>query len=485
MYQPREVLPNGVPVFEKLASPAPRAGTFEWDNGDLLALSAPSERPVRYGEGRAQETRGISRGGQIRWRYPTEHPSVSGLWLPPWEAGYVSNEFAVIGHATAQTGDLGEFVVVHGNNGQWKIWTADGLLAGQILRHKFDPRSIVESSLPQAERGMSLDNLTAGQEHFHGYFTQTPDGRSYIVHGGNYIVVSEVLGLDRFQRLAGEVTVTTEDVRQVRQHQEELARREAKSQAQFLECLRVKDGQIPDVAEQDGIKFGIGYDEKNLYVRWNVVGHGRLSNSGSDFHRYFKTGACLDLQLGVDGAANAARRTPVTGDLRLLFTVAEGKPQAVLYQPVANNAAPNEAWEARTEAGGTTRFDRVVRLIGATLQHTADRQQPGDQYTFSAAIPLKTLGWKPADGQLLRCDWGVLTSDEGHTVKRRIYWSNTLATGTTDEAWEARLEPHLWGTLAVTTSSRADRQLEQASPDGKSKSKSAVDLLDDIELKKK
>lgn len=482
VYQPREVLPNGVPVFEKLASPAPRAGTFEWDNGDLLALSAPSDRPVRYGEGRAQETRGISRDGQIRWRYPTEHSGVSGLWLPPWEAGYVSNEFGVIGHATARAGDLGEFVVVHGNNGQWKIWTADGFLAGQILRHKFDPRSIVESSLPNAERGMSLDNLTAGQEHFHGYFTQTPDGRSYIVHGGNYIIVSEVVGLDRFQRLAGEVIVSAEDVRRVREHHEELARREARSHARLLDCLRVKDGQVPDVAEQDGVKFGIGYDEKNLYVRWNVVGHGRLSNSGTDFHRYFKTGACLDLQLGVDEGANAGRRAPVAGDLRLLFTVAEGKPQAVLYQPVADDAAPGEAWEAHTEAGGTTRFDRVVRLTETILQHT---QHPGDQYSFSAAIPLKALGWKPVDAQLLSCDWGVMTSDEGHTVKRRIYWSNSLATGTTDEAWEARLEPHLWGTLAVITSSRAEQQLERASPDAKTKNSSAVDLLDDIESKNK
>ncbi len=166
--------------------------------------------------------------------------------------------------------------------------------------------------------------MTSWQEHFHGYFTQTPDGRSYIVHGGNYIIVSEVLGLDRFQRLAGEVIVSAEDVRRVREHHEELARREAKSHARLLDCLRVKDGQVPDVAEQDGVKFGIGYDdEKNLYVRWNVVGHGRLNNSGTDFHRDFKTGACLDLQLGVDGAANAAPRAPVAGDLRLLFTRAD------------------------------------------------------------------------------------------------------------------------------------------------------------------
>lgn len=481
-YQPKSVLPSGVPVFERVASPAPRAGSYELASGDLLALQAESDRPMQHGDGRSQETRGIDQAGQVRWRYSTEHPGVSGLYLPPWEAGYVSNEFGVIGHGTASKGDLGEYVVIHGNNGQWKIWTADGFLAGQILRHKFDPRSIVESSTAKAGRDLNLDNLTGGQEHFHGYFAQTPDGRAYIVHGHNYIGISEVLGLDRFRRLAGEVTVTPEDVQQVRRQHEEIARREAKSQALVLECLRVTDGKVPEVAERDGIHFGMGYDDQWLYVRWNVSGHGTLRNSGDDFHRYFKTGACLDLQLGLDPQANAARNQPVLGDLRLLFTVAGEKPQAVLYQPVVAKPLPAEAWETRTDAGGTTRFDRVVQLKDAKLDYSPDRNG-GDQFTYSARIPLKALNWQPEDGQLLRCDWGVLASDDGHTVKRRIYWSNSLATGTTDEAWEARLDPHLWGTLAVVTKSRAERQLELASPEGKGKPRED-DILDDLDSKK-
>jgi hypothetical protein len=483
MYQPKSVLKNGVPVFEKIQSTPGRAGVYEFQNGDVLALSAQSERRVRHGDGLGQETRSIDKAGRTRWTYPTEHYSVSGLWLPPYEPGYVSNEFAVIGHATARAGDLGEYVVVHGNNGQWKIWTTDGMLAGQILRHKFDPRSIVETSSAEAKKDLSLDNLTAGQEHFHGYFTQSPDGHDYIVHGHNFIALSEVIGLDQFRRLEGEIEVSTDDARRVRQRQEELARREAKSQARVLECLLVKDAQVAEVAEVDGAKFGMGFDQEFLYVRWDVTSLGQLKNSGTDFHRYFKTGACLDLQLGIDTQASAGRKSPVEGDLRLLFTMAEGKPQAVLYQPVTATPAPDEAWETRTDAGGTTRFDRVVRLTAAKLDYKTN----GDsQYSFTAAIPLADLNWKPTDGQLLRCDWGVLTSDDGHTVKRRIYWSNTLATGTTDEAWEARLDPHLWGTLAVSTSSRDERQLDKAASSGKKKDRNATDdLLDEIELKKK
>jgi hypothetical protein len=481
-YQPAKILDNGVPVFERIASPA-RRGNYELSNGNLIAFRVGTDDAARYGDGKSQETSGIGPDGQKLWRYPTEHPGVSGLWLPPYEPGYVSNEFGIIGHATAPRGELGEYIVMHANNGQWKVWTADGLLAGQIFRHKLDSRSVVESSFPQAKRGMSFDNLTAGQEHFHGYFTQTADGRSYVVHGGHHIMVSEVLGLDSFRRLAGEVTVTSEDARRVRITQDKLARREARSQARVMDCLLLDDGVPPQVAERDGIRFGLGYDDKYLYARWEVSGHGLLANSGADFQRYFKTGACLDLQLGIDQKANPGRRAPVEGDLRLLFTVADGKPQAVLYQPIAADAKPEEAWETRTDAAGTTQFDRVVRVTGASLKYVVPPGQ-NNSYRFEAAIPLSSLGWQPQPGQLLRCDWGALTSDDGHTVKRRIYWSNELATGTTDEAWEARLDPHLWGNLVVATNSRDQRRLDRLTPDGRAKPNIADDLLDELQLKK-
>jgi len=60
---------------------------------------------------------------------------------------------------------------------------------------------------------------------------------------------------------------------------------------------------------------------------------------------------------------------------------------------------------------------------------------------------LKALGLKPAAGLRLKGDWGILTSTDGHQVKARSYWSNTSATGTADEAVEARLEPQRWGTI--------------------------------------
>jgi len=74
--------------------------------------------------------------------------------------------------------------------------------------------------------------------------------------------------------------------------------------------------------------------------------------------------------------------------------------------------------------------------------------------TVEAAFPLKTLGLGKALGETLKVDWGILTSNDGVNVKERIYWANATASGTADEATEARLEPYLWGRVAFPA--RAD-----------------------------
>jgi hypothetical protein len=76
----------------------------------------------------------------------------------------------------------------------------------------------------------------------------------------------------------------------------------------------------------------------------------------------------------------------------------------------------------------------------------------GDKdFVVEAAIPLKVLDLKPSVGLRLKGDWGILTSEDGHQVKTRAYWSNLNATGTADEPTEARLEPHRWGTILFET----------------------------------
>ncbi len=475
LYEPTDVLPSGAPVFVKKAATA--RGMYELADGRVLSMN---ERD-KSGRENASSTLVRTADGKQVWQYPTSYSGVSGLYLPPWKPGYVTNEFGVIGHETETRGDLGEYFVTSGNNGRWNLWTADGFLAGQVLRHKLDPRGRDLGTYRDGSRGADLNDMTGGQEHFHAFLTRTDaDGKTYIVHGHNLIAVTEVLGLDRFKRMSGTLAVAPDDIRRVRAWDTEQARKEVKSRARVAECVLTKAGTSLEASSMEGAKLALGYDEKFLYAKWTVENQGQLKNTGPDFHRYFKTGAYVDLVLGTDPAADPTRQGPVAGDVRILITSVDGKPQVVLYQAVSPGGAAADAWETSTPAAGTTKFDRVVRFPDAVV---AVRSTNGGGYTVEAALPLAALGLKPADGMRLRFDWGVQSTDDGATAKRRAYWSNVLANGTTDEAIEARLEPHLWGTLAFVLKSSEERRLDNTTTPGRDPKNDLDSILDGLKKK--
>jgi hypothetical protein len=194
---------------------------------------------------------------------------------------------------------------------------------------------------------------------------------------------------------------------------------------------------IPDVS------FRLAYDADRLYLCWTGKGVGPIANDGQDFRRVFKTGACLDFQIAADDKADPGRAAPAKGDQRLLVTFIEKQPCVVLYQPVAPGAAPGEAWSANSQAGGLTKIDRIVQLRDGVAVAASNAQD----FAVEVAVPLKAPGLRPTAGLRLRGDWGILTSADGHQVKARAYWSNAGATGTADEAVEARLEPQFWGVV--------------------------------------
>ena len=86
----------------------------------------------------------------------------------------------------------------------------------------------------------------------------------------------------------------------------------------------------------------------------------------------------------------------------------------------------------------TIHFDRVEDV---TAQLTFAAGKDGN-YEF--AIPLATLGLKPAAGQTLAGDLGILRGDGARTTAR-VYWSNKATAITADVPSEAQLAPGLWG----------------------------------------
>lgn len=509
-YTVKEFLPNGAPVYvvedllkksQPSAATAAVQGSTQGDPGlasrTLYRLDNGSF--FRLGDGAPITEAALKPDGTRTWEYFTEGTGVQALGnCGPYTTGQIVSEFGIVGHETAHAGELGEFVVIHSNHGAWSVWTADGLLVGPIFK---DLRTGARSwSMPEHARGMWMDGITSGQEHFAGYFCRTKDNKYYVVAGHNHASVLEVVGIDTARRQSGEIVVTEEDVREADRWTQQQQRREVFARAPVIDCFRLKqspviDGKLEEwktpaaKIEQDA-EFHIGYDDQMLYLAYRVRNLGPLKNSGRELDRLFKTGAAVDLQIGLDPEADEGRQAPVEGDKRLLLTEAmlngsSGKPQpvAVLFDALVPGTAKEDVVRIVSPVA-EVQFDRIVRVEGVRMAAAA---LENGGYVLEAAVPLSALGLKPVANMRLKCDWGVLSTDQdGNVVLRRRYWSNQATGVVADAPSEARLTPHLWGHIRFHDErSSAEDQLKEfddiAGKKGDKKKSDVNDLLDDLD----
>ena len=437
-YEATGFTPNGAPIYQRVTKPV-ATSLLKLNNGNWFTVGDAPDRVV-------------DPAGKTVWTYPSEGWGVHALYsAKPYTPAQVVSEFDVVGHETAHAGDLGEFLVTDTNTGDWHIWTADGLLAGQLFR---DLRSGAQPwSMREHARGLDLTNVTVGQEHFAGYFCRTADNKYYAVAGHNHVSVVEVDGIDKFVRGHGDITITPAMLEQAVTWNRQQFSHEVYTQAKLVTCHTARNVEIDgNPREWDNltalpgdpnVRFGMAYDDNKLYVCYVVDNNGPLKNTGNDWKRLFKTGAAVDLHIGVDPRAAADRTSPAIGDQRLLMTVVNGKPMAVLYQPNAQGAKPADNWETHTDVFAA-KFDRVVQA--PEVQIVVGDTQNG--YCLEAAIPLKTLGLSIHNDLALKFDWGILVSGpQGSEVLLRRYWANPLTAIVSDEAAEAMLHPDLWGTV--------------------------------------
>jgi hypothetical protein len=464
-YEVKEYLADGAPVYamRKLSAVVSRQ-----DDGRLMPDGATTVFFRGGDETHGAGPSGFDAAGRQLWHWDTEGYGVHALYSArPYSDAQVVAEFDMIGAETAPAGGLGTFFVTDSNTGKWHIWTADGILAGSIFRDIREGGRQPWSMLEHA-RGLELRNVTAGQEHFSGYFCRSmTDDKYYIVAGHNHISAVEVVGLDRFQRIGRSFEVTPDDLRRAQEWDVRRGARQVYERAPFLTCHRASgaiqvDGDLGDWSAVEGatcadgaMTFRMVYDDARLYVSYAVARHGPMLNTGTDWRRLFKTGAAVDLMLGVDPAADPARKGPAAGDSRILMTMAGGKPTVVLYRPDDPSAAKELAWERHTMVF-RTEFDRVETLAGAAVATAVTE----DGYVLEASLPLDAIGLKIQEGMRAKMDWGILESGpNGSEVLQRIYWANRDTQIVSDEAAEAALHPDLWG--YVIFAGKAQSQLDR------------------------
>jgi len=473
-FQVKEFLPDGVPVYEEQDMPQLAAAAGQRDdplyrlaNGTFYRMGAPEACFTPQGE--------------MLWSYRTEGTGVHALNSSgPWHPAQVVCQYGWIGHETAHAGDLGEFVVFKTNVGVWNIWTVDGLLAGRIFRDIRDPRRL-SWSMREHERGLRVDDVTPSQEHFCGYFCRTfEDNRYYAVAGHNHASVVEVVGLDKFRRLGGDVKVTGEDLRKTQEWERLNAKRQASGNVRVLDCYRRLDeikidgdlrdwDSVPptplftdDYAKTHGISYNAGlrvaYDDTHLYVCYEVRNMGPLANGGNQWDRLFKTGGSVDLQMSTDPAADPNRKEPVQGDLRLLMTYVGDKPMAVIYKAVVPGTPEEQIWKVISPVFKLS-FDRVALLGEVKMARAGD----ASRYVLEAAVPLKAIGLTTAPNLRLKLDWGILVTDQSASaVLSRVYWANQATAILSDAPSEAALHPDLWGYVRFFDRSR--KGLRMADP---------------------
>ena len=398
--------------------------------------------------------------GEARWSYPSLWPGLhaSHESPPPGFPGMVIGTTRLLGDfVTPRHSDAGPLWCVNGNQGNMYLFTADGLFVAELFK---DVRRGPSWSMPVAQRGMLLNDLTLHDENFWPSITQTKDGSVYLVDGGRSSLV-RVDGLETIRRLPETtLNLSAEDLAQARAHlvEAEAVRQKNQGSGTMKVALRatapVLDGELNDWQGSDWVeidKSGVAayFDSKSkpydvrgavavagdrLFAAWRTGDANLLKNTGEMPNALFKTGGALDLMIGADAGADEKRGKPVLGDARLLVTQVKGKTVAVLYRAVVPGTKEPVPFSSPWR---TITLDRVEDV-------SADVKLTGQEGNFEISIPLATLGLKPTAGQRLKGDIGILRGN-GFQTMQRVYWANKASGITADVPSEAELTPRLWG----------------------------------------
>ncbi len=464
-FAPKAIGNNGVPSYDIAAGQVlvPGAQNPPSSGGDQ-ALVGPDGWTVHTNAPKPFSASGLggAKNGVPMWSYPSLWPGLHASHNAPVpdRPGMVIGHTRLLGDFITPSKEAGPMWMLNGNTGCIYVFTYDGLFVAQLFN---DMRLGRSWSMPVAERGTSLDQLTPSDENFWPGVTQTPDGKVYLVTGRPNCL-ARIDGLESTRRIAAfDLKVSAEDLNRAHDSfaRAEAARQAAQGRGILTVAIRgnapVVDGKLDDWSNADwadidkrgtaayfnsdakpyDVRGAMAVSGDKLYAAWRTGDKGLLKNAGNVPNALFKTGGALDLMIATNAAADPKRDSPAQGDARLLITQVAGKTKALLYRAVAPGTREPVAFSSPWR---TIHFDRVDDVSDA-VQLGAD----GDG-NFEIAVSLQTIGLKVADGQAARGDIGILRGD-GAVTTQRVYWSNKATAIVADVPSEAELRPGLWGKL--------------------------------------
>ena len=442
-----------------------KGGTPLWDLGKftLLAKDRSSRGPNKlFIAGGGQVIVGspmaaIRDDGTVRWTYKDNWPDVHGSHQAPIPErdDLLVGTLSCIGKADTG-GPLGKLFALNSNMGRLYVFTTDGLLVATVFQ---DGRIGSDPWPAEMKRGTPLGGITMGGEWFGGYFFKAEKSNEYyLIAGGTSYNLIRLNGLEQAEPLKGEIVAFTGEQlvaaeKLVQQRAAAAAAKNALTITTAKAAVAV-DGKPDEFPKESWVEWAGGQyklrgalaaDATNLYATWEVKGDANpMVNGGKDFSQLFITGDSVDLQLGTDPAADPQRGEPALGDLRLLVSVMDEKPVAVLYR--WKTAAADKKPVVFTCPWREHAVGSVTLLSDATVSI----QRGGDGYKVELAVPLAALGFKPEAGKEYKADLGAVFSDAtGANRAARVYWANKATGLVNDVPGEIMGFPNLWGTAQL------------------------------------
>ncbi|WP_038170805.1 hypothetical protein [Verrucomicrobium sp. BvORR106] len=463
----------GVPVYELTAGKVLATGVQNpaSSGGDQVLVSKDgwsvlTVAPLPY----AKEGFGGVKDGVPMWSYPSVWPGLhaSHEAALPDQPGQVIGSTRLLGGFIEPAGkEVGPLWGINGNMGDAYLFTADGLFVAQLFQ---DSRLGKPWTMPRAERGALLNELTLHDENFFPTLAQAADGKVYLCDGSRTSLV-RVDGLESLKRLpATELKVTEKELKAAAawRVQAEVARQQARGsgtmEVPMLSQAPVVDGKIGEwekavwtVIDRRGTAANFNSDSKpyditgsvaiagdRLYAAYRTQDPELLKNSGETPNAPFKTGGCLDVMIGTDEKADPKRPRPVAGDQRLLVTQVKGKTVALVYRAVVPGTKIPVPFSSPWR---TITLDAVHDVSAdVELASSVEKDEKGKVKSafYEISIPLSALGWKPVAGSEVKGDIGILRGN-GFQTLQRVYWNNKATGITADVPSEAELTPALWG----------------------------------------
>ena len=207
----------------------------------------------------------------------------------------------------------------------------------------------------------------------------------------------------------------------------------------------------------DGKNVGtvrVTFDKTNLYLAYEVQDANALKNDGHELpYSPFVSGAYVDFCIGSDWTTpNRDKNTE--GDVRgILAKITNGADYQMGYWPIkkemeryTQQSAPAKKNNPQTIVSPAQKrdFDDIDPIPGLTFAY----QITPKGYTLEAQVPFGSLGINPARQSVVGFDASVGFSDPAGRVRTRaIHWTGESEAVVVDRPGSAELKPSTWGTL--------------------------------------